>query len=63
MREKKLQDLSSAGWSRMRQVKRDLDDKKISTEDAISEFLKERDFRISIGRDRHAVDDLRRMFK
>lgn len=60
VREKQLQDLSSDGWARMRQVKRDLESKKITAEDAVNEFLKERDFRLTIGRDRHAVDDLKK---
>ena len=63
MRARKLRDLSSMGWDRMKQVKRDLDNKKIDADDAIREFLKERDFMSTIGRDRHAMEELKKMFK
>ena len=61
--EKKLQDLSSDGWSRMRQVQRDLDSKKISADDAVGKFLKERDFSYAVGGDRHAVEKIKKSLK
>ena len=61
MRENKLPDLSSEGWKRMREVKRQLDDKSIEKDDAIGSFLQERDFRLQI--DRHGIEDLKIMLR
>ncbi|EKE16242.1 MAG: hypothetical protein ACD_11C00024G0010 [uncultured bacterium] len=59
IREKGLQDLSSDGWSRMRQAEKDINSGKINSSDAaIEEFLKERDFQIKV--DRHGKEDLKK---
>jgi hypothetical protein len=59
--ENKLRDLSSEGWGRMRQVQREIDNKKISKDDALQRFLGERDFRIDL--DRHKVEDLKKKLR
>lgn len=61
MRENGLRDLSSEGWKRMREVKRQLDAKEITKDDAIGSFLQERDFRMEI--DRHDIEDLKKMLR
>lgn len=61
IKEKNLEDLTSMGWSRMRQVERDLASGKIDKDGAIKEFLKERDFELNL--DRHDLEDIEKMFK
>jgi hypothetical protein len=61
IKEKNLEDLTSMGWSRMRQVERDLASGKIDKDGAIKEFLKERDFELKL--DRHDLEDIEKMFK
>lgn len=61
IREKKLQDLSIDGWSRMRQAERDIESGKIkSADEAIQIFLQERDFQDTIGEDRRAMEELKK---
>lgn len=59
--EKKLQNLSSDGWSRMREVERNLVSGSCNEDEAIAEFLKERDFSYKL--DRHDKEDLKKMLK
>jgi hypothetical protein len=61
IKEKNLEDLTSMGWSRMRQVERDLASGKIDKDGAIKEFLKERDFELKLNR--HDLEDIEKMFK
>lgn len=61
LKEKNLEDLTSMGWSRMRQVERDLNSGKIDKDAAIKEFLKERDFELKL--DKHDLQDIDKMFK
>jgi|GEM_PF-4880759 len=64
IKEKGLQDLSSEGWSRMRQVERDIESKKVqSVDEAISRFLAERDFSYTIGKNRDAMKELKKILE
>jgi len=44
IKENELQDLSSEGWSRMKKVRRALEAKEITLDEAVEAFLEERDF-------------------
>ena len=59
IKENELQDLSGDGWSRMRQIEREIASGKIKTADeAVTRFLQERDFRYTIGKNRNVIKEL-----
>ncbi|HBP01304.1 MAG: hypothetical protein UY41_C0046G0008 [Candidatus Moranbacteria bacterium GW2011_GWE1_49_15] len=57
----KLQDLSGDGWGRMRQLEREVNDGRITLEDAIEKFLNERDYRHNLKK--YKTKDLLKIFK
>jgi len=64
IRTKGLQDLTSDGWSRMRQVERDVTSGKIkSADEAVQIFLRERDFGYTISKDRNAMQELKKIIE
>jgi hypothetical protein len=55
--------LSSTGERNMRQVERELKNNNITIDAAIGKFLKERNYYLAFGSDRHAVEKLKEMLK